>query len=135
MGTAHAPRRLRGRLCRVAATAGLLVTLGSACGDGEEDWIEVTVPAAGTLVTAPFEVNIDASVPLGPPVEGLHHAHLWFGDDQETYLVVESETVTINSAPVGEYDMHVTLHLADHTPVGAETSLPLVIGKPEPAGA
>lgn len=106
----------------------LLAGMLAGCGEESDDWIEVTSPDPGSQVTLPFEVTLDASVPLGPPAADLHHAHIWFGDDQDTYLVVESSSVMINNAPPGEHEMHVTLHYANHTPVGPETVTRLFIG-------
>jgi hypothetical protein len=116
------------RIFSAAATAAVLVGLTTACTSSDtDDWIEVNSPAADAQVSVPFEVILDASTPLGPPTEATHHAHIWFGDDQELFLVVESNTVQISNAPAGAQTMHVSLHLADHTPVGAETSVQLMI--------
>jgi hypothetical protein len=121
--------RVLGAVAASMLAAGLL----TGCSDDSEDWIEVTSPEPGSQVILPFEVTLNASVPLGPPAEEANHAHIWFGDDQDTYLVVESETVMISNAPAGEHEMHVTLHHADHTPVGPETVTRLVIGDGPPA--
>src|SRR5690606_9485525 len=116
------------RVARVAALAVLVAGLLTGCGDDRpDDFIRVVSPAPDAVVSLPFEVTLEASVPLGPPGEEDHHAHIWFGDGQDAYLVVESETVMINNAPLGEQEMHVSLHFADHTPVGPEATIRLTI--------
>jgi hypothetical protein len=114
---------------RLTAVAAMAAAVGSttACGGGSSQTVTVTSPAEGDAVTVPFEVAVDASVPLGPASEGVHHVHIWFDDDASSYLVVEGETVQINNAPQGEHVMHVSLRHANHSSAGAETSVPLVI--------
>lgn len=121
-------RKLRGRSRRWVggAAAGLLIlTLSAAC--GPDHTIEVVSPGPGDVVTVPFQVTVEASVPLGLASEGLHHMHIWFDDQVDAYLAIEGPEAEITNAPDGEHQMHVSLHNADHSPAGAETSLPLVI--------
>lgn len=101
---------------------GLVAALSTACGDGEEldPAVEITSHTDGDVVAVPFEVTVAASVELGPTDFGLHHVHVWFGDDEESYLVVEGTSVEINNAPEGEHPMHVSLRHADHSPAGAD---------------
>jgi hypothetical protein len=126
------------RFCRTLAAAALVAAMLTACGDdqGDDEWIEISSPVAGDEVTVPFEVTIEASVPLGPPSEDVHHVHIWFGDDQSVFLVGEATTIVVDNAPNGAHTMHVALHFADHQPAGAQASLPLVIrgGSDVPSG-
>jgi hypothetical protein len=125
------------RFGRTLAAAVLVAAMLTACCDAQDDeWMEITSPAAGDEVTVPFEVTIETSVPLGPPSDDVHHVHIWFGDDQSVFLVGESDTVLVDNAPNGAHTMHVTLHYADHQPAGPQVSLPLVIsgGSDVPSG-
>jgi hypothetical protein len=115
------------RFLRAAAASALAVALTTACADEATESIDIVSPAAGDRVNVPFEVTIDTSVPLGPPSEGLHHVHLWFGDGQSVFLVGESPTILVDNAPNGEHMLRISLHYADHTPAGAEIAVPLII--------
>jgi len=116
------------RVARVAALAVLVAGLLTGCGDDRpDDFIRVVSPTPDAVVRLPFEVTLEASVPLGPPGVEDHHAHIWFGDAQDAFLVVESETVLVSNAPLGEQEMHVSLHYADHTPVGPEATIRLTV--------
>lgn len=115
---------------RMLVAAVLLVTvaaLTTGCSDDPTATVEITSPAADEVVTVPFQVTIEANVPLGSPEEGLHHVHIWFGNDLESYLVVEETAVEINNAPDGEHQMFVSLRNPDHTFAGFETSVPVVV--------
>lgn len=109
------------------ATLALVVALGAGCGSEPEETVDIVAPGAGEAVSVPFEVTVEASVPLGSPADGLHHVHIWFGDDLESYLVVEHNVVQINYAPDGAHQMHVSLRNSDHSSAGVETSVPLTI--------
>jgi hypothetical protein len=106
---------------------GLVAALSTGCQGDPEENVQITTPAPGEVVTVPFQVTVEASVPLGASTEGLHHVHVWFGDDLESYLVVEENVVQINYAPDGEHAMFVSLRKPDHSAAGAETSVQLVI--------
>jgi hypothetical protein len=115
------------RMLVATVALGLVVALGTGCQGGPEETVEITSPAPGEAVTVPFQVTVEASVPLGAPTEGFHHVHVWFGDDLESYLVVEDNVVEINYAPDGEHAMFVSLRNPDHSAAGVETSVQLVI--------
>ncbi len=118
-------------LRRITAAAALTLaalTTTVACGDESGDTIRITSPSDGAEVTVPFEVIVDSSVSLGPPAVEEHHVHIWFGDDPSAFMVVgESDVVRVDNAPNGAQVMTVSLHYADHTPVGPEASVSLVI--------
>lgn len=116
------------RVFRVAALAALVAGMLTGCSDDRpDDFIRVLSPAPDAVVSLPFEVSLEASVRLGPPGVEDHHAHIWFGEAQDSFLVVESETVMVSNAPLGEQMMHVTLHYADHTPVGPEATMRVIV--------
>ena len=105
----------------------LVAVLSTACGDDPVATVEITSPTAGQVMSLPFEIRLESSVPLGPAGGDLHHAHVWFGDDLNSYAVVEGEVGEITSAPDGEQEMHVSLRNPDHSDAGVETSITLVI--------
>jgi hypothetical protein len=116
---------------RAAAVAfGLAAALTAGCDGGSDESIEVISPTDGTVVELPFEVAVESSAPLGSSEDGMHHLHLWYGDNETEYLVVESETVEIPTAPTGEQELHISLRNADHSETGAATSVRLVIQTP-----
>lgn len=120
------------RMLLATVAIAMVATVGTGCDGDPVESVEITSPVAGEVVTVPFQVTLEASVPLGSPADGLHHAHVWFGDDLESYLVVEENVVEINFAPDGEQQMFVSLRNPDHTAAGVETSVPLVINGGSP---
>ena len=119
------------RVAAGAAAAGLAAALLTACADEQTgSFVRVVGPATGDVVTVPFDVTIDSSVPLGPQHEGFHHVHIWFGDDEAAQTIGEGQVVQIHHAPDGEHEMHVSLRHADHTYAGAETKVRIVISAP-----
>jgi len=121
-------RRLlrRTRYGAVVLVLGLCVSLATACAESGET-LEVVQPPSGAELVLPFEVMIETSAELGSPADGLHHVHIWFGDDITSYLVVESTTVEVVTAPIGEHELHVSLRNPDHTSAGVDVSVPVVI--------
>ena len=134
----------------VAAALLLLPVALVACGNDEQAasgggggggmTVSIAEPATGANVSLPFKVKIDAGVPLGPTESGEHHVHLWFDDNAEDYLVVESNeaevtsglTATLSGKPMpltaGEHTLHVSLRNANHSAAGAENQLKVTIG-------
>jgi hypothetical protein len=127
---------------RNIAAAAVLVLAGGlvACG-GEENAggdgggaggglaLTVLEPAAGADVSVPFTVTVDTSVPLGPSESGRHHVHIWFDDDEDNYLIVESDTTRVNAAPTGAHVMHVSLRNANHSAAGVEATTRVVVAE------
>jgi hypothetical protein len=114
------------KLSPVAALA-LVAALTTACDDDAGESVSVTSPGEGDVVSLPFEVTLEASVTLGTSDAGLHHVHIWFGDDLDSYMVVEGNSGEVTSAPAGAQVMHVSLRNPDHTDAGAATEVPIVI--------
>jgi hypothetical protein len=115
------------RMLAGLTTLALVAALTTGCNSEPEQTVAITSPAPGTAVDVPFQVTVEASVPLGSPTDGLHHVHIWFGDELESYLVVEENVVEINYAPDGAHEMHVSLRNADHSSAGVESSIQLTI--------
>lgn len=115
------------RTLSMAAALLLVIATTTACDGDQPETVSITSPGEGDVVSLPFEVTIEASVPLGTSDAGLHHVHLWFGDDLDSYLVVEGNSAEITSAPDGAQVMYASLRNADHTDAGAEASQTIVI--------
>lgn len=109
------------------AMLALVAALTTACDEDPPETVQITSPSEGEVVSLPFEATIEASVPLGSPEAGLHHVHVWFGDDVDSYQVVEGTVAQITIAPDGNQEMHVSLRNADHSEAGVETSIPIVV--------
>jgi hypothetical protein len=109
------------------ATLALVVGLAVACDDDPVETVEITSPSSGDVVSLPFEATFTSSVPLGSQEAGMHHLHVWFGDDVDAYQVVEGDVAEITIAPDGEQEMHASLRNPDHSDAGVETSITIVI--------
>lgn len=114
---------------KLAAVAAMVLVAGStvACDDDPVETVEITSPSPGDVVSLPFEATFASSVALGTSDSGLHHLHVWFGDDADAYQVVEGDAVEITIAPDGQTQMHASLRNPDHSDTGVETSIPIVI--------
>jgi len=129
-------RRRPGRIRAAAAAAALLLfpALLAACGnDGDYAGaggmsVSIVEPAKDATVSVPFTVKVDASVPLGATETGQHHVHLWFDDNKDDYLVVESETTEVTDLPQGEHTLHISLRNANHSSAGAEAEIRVRVG-------
>jgi hypothetical protein len=116
------------KLPAAAAAVLVLVAASATACDGEPpETVEVTSPGAGDVVSLPFDATFESSVPLGTSDAGLHHLHVWFGNDEDAYQVVEGNVAEITIAPDGEQEMHASLRNPDHSEAGVETSVTIVI--------
>lgn len=126
------------RLRAAALVAGLALVAGG-CGDdgdaadvaapeGESEFtIEIMSPSDGAEVGLPFTIELSTNAELGPPDSGLQHAHVFVDGDMSNFEIIESETWQIGAdSPIlagveaGERVLNVTLHTANHEPLGAE---------------
>jgi hypothetical protein len=126
------------RLRAAALVAGLaLVTV--ACGDdgdtadvaapeGDGEFtLEIVSPSDGAEVGLPFTIELSTNAELGPPDSGLQHAHVFVDGDMSNFEIIDSEAWEIGAdSPIlagveaGERVLNVTLHTANHEPLGAE---------------
>jgi hypothetical protein len=96
--------------------------------------LSVREPAPNATVTMPFTVTFDSSVPLGDEASGRHHVHLYFDDNSNDYLIVESGSVQVTKAPAGVHVMHLSLRNANHSAAGVEAQVMVTIaGAPGPS--
>lgn len=127
------------RKLRAAALAAGLALVAMACGDngdtadvavpeGDGDFtLEILEPSEGAEVGLPISIELSTNAELGPPDSGLHHAHVFVDGDMNNFEIIDAETFEIPAdSPIlagveaGERVLNVTLHTANHEPVGAE---------------
>lgn len=108
---------------------------GAAGGNG----LRIVEPADGDDVEVPFTVRLEVDAPLGPPESGDQHVHLFFDGDMSEFEIVDADTweVTAESAALagvepGERVLNVSLHNADHTPVGPEDEVTVTLAGDAP---
>ena len=97
-------------------------SVGSGDGaDGDEATIGFATPSDGATVSAPFDVELEASVPLDEPGTGNHHAHIYFdaSTDSADYDIVYGTTWQVERPlTAGEHTMIVALANPDHSLAG-----------------
>ena len=102
--------------------------------DGEFN-LEILEPSDGAEIGLPFTIELDVDTELGPPESGLHHAHVFVDGDMANFEIVDSDTWEIAAdSPImagveaGERVLTVTLHTANHEPVGAMDEITVQLG-------
>jgi hypothetical protein len=96
----------------------------------DEVMLEIMGPLDGDVVSVPFDVVVGTDVELGPIEDGVHHLHIWFGDDptdQTGFDLYEATQVQVENAPDGEQTMWVQIHTFDHQPASEPVSVSLTI--------
>lgn len=101
----------------------------------EDISLEVLAPTTGDVLSVPFEVTVEVSVPIGPPESEDHHVHVWFGIAQDDPIFLFETTMAVTEAPEGDQTMWVQVHTAEHEPVGEEVAVELTIEGGSGAGA
>jgi hypothetical protein len=123
--------RVRGTVIGIAiAIAAAACAAGSQAGAEGDATIAFASPANGAAVSIPFDVQLEASVPLGEPETGNYHAHLYFDSPTSAadYDIVygTSWQVTRPLAP-GEHTIIVALANPDHSLAGPEQTITLTV--------
>ena len=136
-------------LAPIALVACSNAASGDASGSGSSS-LSIMEPAKDAHVKLPFTVKVKSAEPLGPTDSGKHHVHVWLDNDSENYLVVESDTATVQPGmkatltgkPLGltpgKHVLHVSLRNANHSAAGADTEIPIELDSgtgPTPAPA
>lgn len=113
-----------GRLVGLLASLVLVAAAcnaGSGAGGSSNASIGFVTPSDGATVSVPFDVQLQASEPLGEPSTGNRHAHIYFdtGTDAADYDIVYGTTwqVTRQLTP-GEHKLIVALANPDHSLAG-----------------
>lgn len=93
--------------------------------------VAIASPADGGQVSIPFDVQLEANVPLGAPETGNHHAHLYFdtNTDSGDYDIVygNSWQVTRSLAP-GQHTIIAALANPDHSLAGPTQTITVTVG-------
>jgi hypothetical protein len=130
---------------RTIAVVGALALGVSACGGDDGDdaatttgddggmTVEILQPADGDTISVPFTLEVESSEELGTTDTGLHHVHVSFDGNDDTYEVFEegnreAREITTDSPAVeglepGEHTLNISLRNADHSAAGAETEI------------
>ena len=121
---------------KLLALAAILALITAACsqsggGDASGATISFATPSNGATVSVPFEVKLNASVPLGAPETGNHHAHIYFDSistNTADYDIVygTSEMVTRQLSP-GQHTLIVALANPDHSLVGPKQEIKVTV--------
>lgn len=122
------------RLAVAAIAIALVATACSARAETSDATIGFVVPSDSATVVVPFEVQLEASVPLGAPETGNNHAHLYFdtGTDSADYDIVYGTTweVTRQLSP-GEHTITVALANPDHSLAGPTQEITVTVAAGE----
>jgi hypothetical protein len=129
---------MRAAMHTAATSAGVVLML-AACAEADppgeavdeaDPSIEVTAPADGEQVEQPFDIEFRVSgVQLGPVEEGLHHLHVYIGDDYEMHF--SDQPFTVDGVEEGEHDFRLVLARANHDELDvADTVTLTVTGEP-----
>ncbi|HSI93092.1 MAG TPA: hypothetical protein VK925_06295 [Jiangellaceae bacterium] len=135
------------RLAMTTVAAALALGM-SACGsddegdvttatEGDSDFtVEIVSPSDGDEVGLPLAIELSTNAELGPPDSGLHHAHVFVDGDMSNFEIIDAETFEIPAdSPIlagveaGERVLNVTLHTANHEPVGAQDEVTIQLAE------
>jgi hypothetical protein len=129
------------RTLSLAIVVALVLAACSVAGGGGENegTIGFETPSDGATVSVPFDVELEASEPLGEPSTGNRHAHIYFDSVTENtadYDIVYGTTweVTRQLTP-GEHTLIVALANPDHSLAGPMDEITLTVGEGGGEGA
>jgi hypothetical protein len=98
--------------------------------DGDAATIGFATPSDGATVSAPFDVELEASVPLDEPGTGNHHAHIYFdtSTDSADYDIVYGTTWQVERPLTpGEHTLIVALANPDHSLAGPTQEIQVTV--------
>lgn len=102
-------------------------TGGGGGGGGEDMTLEIESPQSGAEVSVPFTIELASSEEIGPPDSGAHHVHIYFDDNEDDYIVVESTSYEVTDLPSGEHEIYASLRNADHSETGVEVEVEVMV--------
>jgi hypothetical protein len=122
-----------GRVVGLLASLALVAAAcnaGSGAGGSSNASIGFVTPSDGATVSVPFDVQLEASEPLGEPSTGNRHAHIYFdtGTDAADYDIVYGTTwqVTRQLTP-GQHKLTVALANPDHSLAGPTQEITITV--------
>jgi hypothetical protein len=134
----------RSSLLFLPAAFGLVL---AGCGAADDDGgggsggpsVEIQQPADGDSLSVPFTMTVESSEELGTTDEGLHHVHVYFDGNDQSYEVIETpageeieidaDSPALEGVDTGEHTLQVSLRNADHSAAGAEDEISVMIGE------
>jgi len=130
----HATRALAaGAAIAVVATA-CSVGAGS---DASGATIGFVSPSDSATVSIPFDVELEASEPLGDPSTGNRHAHIYFdtSTDSADYDIVYGTTAQVTrDLGAGEHTLIVAMANPDHSLAGPTQEITITVGAGDEEG-
>ncbi|MFP3902190.1 MAG: hypothetical protein ACLFXM_15150 [Acidimicrobiia bacterium] len=106
-------------------------TAGAGGGSGDDLTITIEAPGDGSEVSTPFDLEMDASVPLGEPDTGRHHVHVYYDgntDDGEYDLVFEEAHSVDRKLGEGAHTIEAVIANADHSLTSASDEVTVMVG-------
>jgi hypothetical protein len=109
----------------------------AACGSGSDgtagassggEKVTITSPSDGATVDVPFTLKWNSTVPLGPPDSGKDHVHVYVDGKTNDYTVVGGTEFQVKGLPPGKHTVEISLQHADHSPVGPNSQISVMIG-------
>jgi len=118
-----------GLLAAACASYGNAAPNPSAAGS-ESLRLTIAAPSDNVQVTSPFEVQLDSSVPLGPPESGQHHVHLYYDTPTPTgdYDLVYGNQAQVTALTPGTHTILASLRNANHSDAGPRALITLTVG-------
>jgi hypothetical protein len=99
----------------------------SASGGSGGPSLKIASPANGAMVSAPFTVRFDASVPLGDPSTGDNHVHVCFDgascDELSSSVIAYGNSVQVSGLKPGMHTIEASLRSADHSDTGVSDTI------------
>ena len=98
--------------------------------DGDGATIGFATPSDGASVSIPFDVELEASVPLDEPGTGNHHAHIYFdtSTDSADYDIVYGTSWQVERPLMpGEHTLIVALANPDHSLAGPTQEIQVTV--------
>lgn len=82
--------------------------------------VHISSPSSDAQVSAPFELQLESNVPLGPPETGLHHVHLYFDSTTPDgpYDLVYGNTAQVTGLAPGVHTILASLRNPNHSDAG-----------------
>ena len=113
----------------------VLVLVATACGGGANaaggtaSTLSIVSPTDGATVAEPFDIRLQASVPLGELSTGNDHVHLCVdGQSCDTeYLLAYSDTFQFTTLTPGTHTIEASLRHADHSAAGPTATITVTV--------
>jgi hypothetical protein len=130
--------RLVGAALAIGVLAVACSNAGASTGSGGDPSLSIASPAEGAMVSEPFTVQLDASVPIGDPSTGEHHVHLCFDggscDELSESVIAYEDSVEVTGLSPGTHTIVASLRNADHSDTGVRTEITVTVSGGDTSG-